>query len=150
MSQTLYSNLFQQTGSLPLDIIFSKRTSPPLNTIFSKRAVYAPLDTFFSKRATASGSKAWSILTVSSVITWIPRSAPIARAVLMVSLEAFGPTETATISLAFFCSCYTDTQNNRTTAEYFESEGYSIFRKRAITRTVFKEANGMARSTWLR
>ena len=63
------------------------------------------LDTFFSKRATARGSKAWSILTVSSVTTWIPRSAPIARAVLIVSLEALGPTETAMISLAFFCSC---------------------------------------------
>mmetsp|Transcript_21045 Transcript_21045/g.37931 ORF Transcript_21045/g.37931 Transcript_21045/m.37931 type:complete len:241 (+) Transcript_21045:96-818(+) len=58
--------------------------------------------TSLSSFATASGCR--SLSRRRSVVTCTPRSAPMARAVLICSWACFGPTDTATTSVAVFAS----------------------------------------------
>lgn len=74
------------------------------STIFFRAEFY--FLAFLRSLATVNGSNPWSVLIASSVLTWTPRSAPMASAVRMVSPAALGPTDTTTISLAAFFSCF--------------------------------------------
>mmetsp|Transcript_23691 Transcript_23691/g.54621 ORF Transcript_23691/g.54621 Transcript_23691/m.54621 type:complete len:241 (-) Transcript_23691:65-787(-) len=77
--------------------------SPSIDCLPSRTTSGASFSTIsFSSFATASGWSSWS--RRMSVVTWMPRSAPMARAVLICSCAFFGPTDTATISVAVFPS----------------------------------------------